>query len=124
MTVSSERLARNQVIFHEVNERLREIAGPAADLIQFVCECGDPTFRHANERLGELADVQDGQRIPFLCECADIACLGSVEASLGEFDVIREDPYRYFVLPGHLRIDGEEIGQRNGRYDVVSKEAV
>ena len=42
MTVSSERRARNQVIFHEVNERLREIAGLAADLTLFVCECGDP----------------------------------------------------------------------------------
>ncbi|HET6695976.1 MAG TPA: hypothetical protein VFG85_05685 [Gaiellaceae bacterium] len=82
------------------------------------------TFRHANERLGELADVQDGQRIPFLCECADIACLGRVEASVGEFDVIHEDPYRYFVLSGHLRIDGEKILEQNDRYDVVSKEAL
>lgn len=82
------------------------------------------TFRRANERLQELADVQDGQRIPFLCECADIACLGRLEASLAEFEVIHEDRYRYFLLPGHLRIDGEEILERNDRYEVVTKEAL
>ena len=32
--------------------------------------------------------------------------------------------YRYFVLSGHLRIDGEEILEQNDRYDVVSKEAL
>lgn len=80
------------------------------------------TFRGANERLQELANVQDGQRIPFLCECADIACLGRVEASRGEFEVIHEDPHRFFVLPGHLRIDGDEILERNDRYEIVGKE--
>ena len=28
------------------------------------------TFRAANERINELAQVTDGQLVPFLCECA------------------------------------------------------
>jgi hypothetical protein len=82
------------------------------------------TFRQANERLQDLANVQDGNRIPYLCECADIACLGRVEASVAEFEVIHEAPYRFFILPGHLRIEGQQILERSDRYEVVSKVAL
>jgi hypothetical protein len=47
--------------------------------------------------------------VPFLCECADIECLGRVEATLSEFEVIHEDSERFFVVPGHLRVDGETV---------------
>jgi hypothetical protein len=39
MSVSLERLARNQVLFREVNERLREIVGDSATPSEFLCEC-------------------------------------------------------------------------------------
>jgi hypothetical protein len=42
MPLSSQRLARNQVIFREVNERLRELADGAPDgKADYVCECSD-----------------------------------------------------------------------------------
>jgi hypothetical protein len=74
-----------------------------------------------NRRLSELAHVADGARIPFLCECADLACLGRLEASLSEFEVVQEDEARFFLLPGHRRILGERILAENGRFEVVSK---
>jgi hypothetical protein len=79
------------------------------------------TFRQANERLQELADVADGARIPFLCECADLSCLGRVEASHGEFEVVHEDDDRFFIVPGHRLMDGESVVDRNERYEVVDK---
>jgi hypothetical protein len=79
------------------------------------------TFRTANERLIDLAQPRDGQRVPFLCECADIECLGRVEASLGEFEVIHEDPGRYFIVPGHALVQGEGVLSSNDRYQVVRK---
>jgi hypothetical protein len=79
------------------------------------------TFREANRRLSELAHVADGSRIPFLCECADLACLGRLEASLSEFEVVHEDEARFFLLPGHQRIVGERILAENGRFEVVRK---
>ena len=80
-------------------------------------------FRGANERLQEIAQVSDGRRVPFLCECASIECLGRIEASLSEFVLIHENRARYFILPGHLRVNGEEILSANERYEVVEKQA-
>ena len=37
-----ERLARNEALFREVNERVEEISGRAGlETIDFICECGD-----------------------------------------------------------------------------------
>ncbi len=81
------------------------------------------TFRAANERINDLAQVTDGQLVPFLCEYASIECLGRIEASLSEFVVIHEDRTRYFILPGHFRVDGEAIVTANDRYEIVEKQA-
>jgi hypothetical protein len=81
------------------------------------------TVRAANERINDLVRVSGGQLVPFLCECASIECLGRIEASLSEFVLIHEDRRRYFILSGHLRVDGEEILSTNERYQVVQKQA-
>ena len=37
-----DRLARNEALFREVNERVREVGERAGlDMIDFICECGD-----------------------------------------------------------------------------------
>jgi hypothetical protein len=41
MSATMERLARNQRVFREINERIEQIAGPEG-LIEFVCECSTP----------------------------------------------------------------------------------
>jgi hypothetical protein len=41
MSVSLERLARNQVLFPEVNERLREMIGDSEAPTEFLCECSN-----------------------------------------------------------------------------------
>jgi hypothetical protein len=38
---SLERLARNQSLFREVNERIERIAGDN-EVVEFICECSDP----------------------------------------------------------------------------------
>jgi hypothetical protein len=41
--LSAERLARNQALFREVNERLYELVTvPTVTLLEFICECTDP----------------------------------------------------------------------------------
>ena len=79
------------------------------------------TFRAANRRMSAAATVSNSTLIPFLCECADFECLGTVEATLGEFEVIHDSEYRYFVLPGHILPDGELILSENDRYQVFSQ---
>jgi hypothetical protein len=82
------------------------------------------TFRAANRGMMEVANVGSQVPVPFLCECADLGCLGRVEASLPECEEAHRGADRYFILPGHLRVEGEEILSENGRYEVVSKASV
>jgi hypothetical protein len=79
------------------------------------------TFRSANKGLSEAVSVEPETRVPFLCECSDFGCLGRIEATLGEFEEAHAEDMRYFILPGHPRVEGEEIVSENGRYEVVSK---
>lgn len=78
------------------------------------------TFRQANERLQELADVLEGSRIPFLCECPDLSCLGRIEATIAEFELIHENDDCFFVIPGHRRLDAQSVTGRTERYEVVT----
>jgi hypothetical protein len=41
MAESRERLARNQAVFREINERIETMLGPN-DSVDFVCECSNP----------------------------------------------------------------------------------
>lgn len=84
-------------------------------------------FRYANTRLLDVAigpnASPDGQLIPFLCECADRGCLGRIQITAGRYDAIHLDQRDYVILPGHLRIAGEEILEQNEYYEVVKKAA-
>jgi hypothetical protein len=84
------------------------------------------TFRSANERMQTLAVaiVPAEQLIPFLCECADDACMGRVGMNLADYDDIHRDRDRYAILRDHAMTDGEHVIEQRPLYDVVSKAAV
>jgi hypothetical protein len=83
--------------------------------------------RYANERLHQAvgnAPGFDGQRVPFLCECADNDCGGRVEATLDQYEEAHFARDDYFILRDHQRVEGEEIIGKHDGYDIVRKEAV
>ena len=84
-------------------------------------------FRYANTRLLQALDGSDkspdGQLIPFLCECADGKCWDSIRITGDRYESIHLDDCDYVILPGHLRIPGEDIVEENGFYEVVKKAA-
>jgi hypothetical protein len=84
-------------------------------------------FRYANTRLVDVVTgpnaSPDGQLIPFFCECADSDCRGRIQITAGRYDAIHLDRHDYVILPGHLRIVGEEILEQNEYYEVVKKAA-
>jgi hypothetical protein len=89
-----ERIAKNEASFREINERLEQGLhelrdGP--DLVEFVCECGEPS------------------------------CAGLVRLTLDEYEAVRSDPRRFAVLPGHLFPDAERSVRRTDRFEVVEK---
>jgi hypothetical protein len=80
-------------------------------------------FRDANDRLEAAVEdfvaTEDG--VPFLCECADDDCLGVVRLTLSEYDAIRSDEHRFFMLPGHALAAGEEVVEEQHRFHVTQK---
>jgi hypothetical protein len=87
-----DRLARNETLFREVNERVEEISeGAGLEMIEFVCECGD----------------------------AD--CTEAVSLTHPEFEQLRDDPLLFAVVPGHAIAEVEDVVSDGDRFQVVRK---
>ena len=69
------RLARNEVMFRAINERIRELA----------------------QRFEHVA----GEPLAFICECADETCVERVNLTSAQYDDLRAIPARFVVVPGH-----------------------
>jgi hypothetical protein len=94
--LTEERIARNDAIFREANEAIRE----AAEAYEFT------------------------QPVPFLCECAAESCREIVRMPLDEYREIRSDPRQFLNAPGHevaLQGAGEVIARHQG-YVIVEKQ--
>jgi hypothetical protein len=80
-------------------------------------------FRHGNESLHDAA-VDAGYEtapVPFLCECADDDCLGRVEVTLSQWELVANEPNHYLMIAGHLRGEGEEVVGSMGEYEIARK---
>jgi hypothetical protein len=93
MPTRAERQGRNESLFREVNERIAEV---------------NQTFHVAG-------------RSEFLCECSREECKEPVSISIDEYEGIRRESTRFFVLPGHEDLSVERVIDRNERYVVVEK---
>jgi hypothetical protein len=92
MPLSSQRLARNQVIFREVNERLRA-----------------------------LADAVPDGKADYLCECSDVQCTERIELRLFEYEAVRARPKSFFIIAGHERLEVERVVDQTDGFMVVEK---
>lgn len=88
-----ERVARNEALFREVNEQIKQVNEdtPAGSVADFVCECGDP------------------------------GCTDPVSLTLAEYEEVRRDATHFAVLPGHVVPDVEVVIAQNDRFAVVKK---
>jgi hypothetical protein len=77
-------------------------------------------FRQVNERIVELSD-QWGGSLDLVCECANAECLARIEATLHEYELLRQNPRRFAVLPGHEIPEIEDVVDRTTRYLIVEK---
>ncbi|HET9323546.1 MAG TPA: hypothetical protein VFO03_06670 [Gaiellaceae bacterium] len=88
------RIGRNEVVFREVNERLREL-GEGFSLVSEAAE--------------------------FVCECGDTSCVERIELTLSEYERVRSDPKRFFLLPGHEEPSVERVIEQHDDYWIVEK---
>ena len=63
----------------------------------------DALFREANEGIREAAEehLNGDELVPFVCECADPNCHEIVRVTLAEYQLIRSDPRLFINVPGH-----------------------
>jgi hypothetical protein len=95
MSERERRLARNENLFREVNERIREV--------------------------GEEFDVALAQTAHFVCECDDPVCTESVQVKGVEYERIRANPIWFVVVKGHEDPSVEFVAEETDRYNVVQK---
>ena len=89
----AQRLARNEVRFREINERL------ASDLVQL-----------------RIPGLQQ-----FVCECGDSDCAELVLLTLDEYERVRTDPRWFAVVPGHVFPAVEKVLERHDRFELLEK---
>jgi hypothetical protein len=78
-------------------------------------------FRTVNERIAETAQRFDSTEAEFVCECDDRSCTHRLEASLVEYDEVREQPTHFLLAPGHENDSIERVVERKRGYWVVEK---
>jgi hypothetical protein len=88
-----ERVARNETLFRQVNERIKDVSDgvDTASPTDFLCECGDP-------------------------ECTEPVSLTPIE-----YEEVRRNPRHFAILPGHDDPEIEVVVARNERFAVVEK---
>jgi len=78
-------------------------------------------YREVNERIAQSAERFDADATEFVCECSDPSCTHRVEATLTEYERVREDATTFMLVPGHEQDDIERVRSHRGRYVVVEK---
>lgn len=61
-------------------------------------------FRAANEKIAAAAEehgLDDGRRVPFICECSDPRCTEIILLTLTEYKRVRSDPRWFAHARGH-----------------------
>ena len=80
-------------------------------------------FRAANERMAKW-DEQHAERPaePYYCECGDRSCREKVWLHENEYESVRAQPHRFFVVSGHEIPDVETVIEDHGEWVVVEKD--
>ena len=81
----------------------------------------EAVFREVNERINETAQRFASAEARFLCECGDADCTERVEATLDEYELVREDATHFLLRDGHEAPAIERVVRRRRGYAVVEK---
>jgi hypothetical protein len=94
MSERQRRLALNEAVFRDVNERIR----------------------NTHERF-EL----NPSTLDLVCECGQIDCTERLTMSLADYEGVRADARQFAIVPGHDDDAVEVILARRDTYDLVRK---
>ena len=94
---TKDRIAQNEALFREVNERVQELDRERQD-------AADP-----------------GVQWEFVCECGQATCAEPVKMTRAEYEQVRSNPVHFAVLPGHEKPEVEKVRRRTDRFLVIEK---
>ena len=60
----------------------------------------------------------------FICECTSASCVDRVELTRGQYEHVRGEGTRFFVVPGHEQSEVEVVIERQPTYLVVEKDGL
>jgi hypothetical protein len=81
-------------------------------------------FRDVNERIREISDTF-GQRdatYDFLCECSDPECAERVVLTAAQYEHVRADSTRFVVAKGHAMPEIESVVEQAKDHVIVEKD--
>ena len=80
-------------------------------------------FRAANERMAEWEEQHTSEPAePYFCECADRDCREKVWLHQHDYEAVRADPRRFFVVAGHEIPDVETVIEEHDGWVVIAKD--
>ena len=92
---AKDRAARNEVLFRQVNERVKDV--------------------------GDAFAAVDPSAIDFVCECGQQSCTEPIPLTRAEYERVRSVPTHFFVVPGHVIPEVEIVVREGDDYVVVEK---
>ena len=81
----------------------------------------EAAYRNVNEGIDRTTRSEG--LIGFLCECGRLGCNVVVELTADEYETVRANPRRFFLVDGHEVPEAETVVERHERYSVVEKHA-
>jgi hypothetical protein len=78
-------------------------------------------FREVNERIAESAERFDADETRFVCECSDPTCTHRIDATLHQYEEVREDGASFLLVPGHEDERVETVVRHAPGHAVVQK---
>ena len=94
MSLSKERLAKNELLFRAVNELLDD---------------------------HDAATQSWSKTTDYLCECSETSCMETLELTNDEYERARSRSTVFMVVPGHERLEIERVVEENERFLLVEK---
>ena len=119
LTGLDERQARALVAAHERRPPAQSVEVPKRDEGLARTEI---VFRRLNERLAHVAaGEQPPERLELVCECSDPDCARPLAMPYAEYEWLRQHPWRFTLLPGHEAPAVETVVERHEAYVVIEK---
>ena len=79
------------------------------------------TFRSLNEQIEKKAASVGSENYQFVCECSITDCVERVMLTRTQYEHVRAEGTRFFVVPGHENLAVEEVVETWPSYLVVEK---